>query len=96
MDIPHSRIIERILQLGPQNGSAFIKAECMRDSFEHLDTIIEYILNPNKKIDDPETIEWCKWLIAGGRTFSEYATIGKHFSFFYSSSSSFFFVTIFV
>lgn len=77
MDPPHSRIAELILQMGPQNGSSFIKAECMNGSFVHLDSIVEHILNPNKKIDDPETIEWCKWLIAGGRTFAEYATIGE-------------------
>lgn len=35
---------------------------------DHLD----YILDPNKKIDDFENLDSCKWIIAGGLTFEEF------------------------
>uniref|UniRef100_A0A2C9KCF7 E3 ubiquitin-protein ligase n=1 Tax=Biomphalaria glabrata TaxID=6526 RepID=A0A2C9KCF7_BIOGL len=36
---------------------------------DHLDTI----LDPNKPIDDFESIDFCKWIIAGGLTFEDFA-----------------------
>ena len=29
---------------------------------------MDYLLHPDKDIDDSEAVEWCKWLVGGGRT----------------------------
>lgn len=44
-----------------------------------LDEFMHFILNPDRKIDDKESIEWCMWLIGGGRTPTEFAAIGECF-----------------
>lgn len=42
-----------------------------------LDEFMHCILNPDRKIDDKDSIEWCMWLIGGGRTPTEFAAIGE-------------------
>lgn len=42
-----------------------------------LDEFLHLILHPEQRIDDSDNIEWCKYLIAGGRTPAEFAAIGK-------------------
>lgn len=42
-----------------------------------LEDFLHLILNPERRIDDSDNIEWCKFLIAGGRTPAEFAAIGK-------------------
>ena len=34
------------------------------------------LLNPSKAIDDWDAIDWCKWLMAGGRTPDEFVNTG--------------------
>lgn len=66
------------MKMGKRSGAAFINAECIKGPpYQHLDSLLDVILNPNEKIDDAETIDWCKWLIAGGRTPTDFAAIGK-------------------
>ncbi|CAL7947523.1 unnamed protein product [Xylocopa violacea] len=38
-----------------------------------LSKLLDEVLNPSKPINDKETINWCKWLIAGGHTPEEFA-----------------------
>lgn len=45
-------------------------------STQHLNELLDILLNPSKPIDDWETIDWCKWLMAGGRTPDEFASTG--------------------
>lgn len=42
-----------------------------------LDEFMHLILSTDRKIDDGDTIDWCKWLIAGGMTLAEFAAIGE-------------------
>lgn len=30
--------------------------------------LMDHLLHPDKDIDDSEAVEWCKWLVGGGRT----------------------------
>lgn len=41
-----------------------------------LQDLLNILLSPDKPIDDFETIEWCKWLMAGGRTPDEFFNTG--------------------
>lgn len=71
------RIAAFVMQKGYSNGAAFINNECVNGQRESLDCVLDTILNPEKKIDDLDNIDWCKWLIAGGRTPDEFANIGE-------------------
>lgn len=44
---------------------------------QHLNELLDLILNPKKPIDDWETIDWIKWLMAGGRTPDEFTSTGE-------------------
>lgn len=70
-------IAAMVMQKGFREGAAFINNECVNGKTEYLNCVLDVILNPEKNIDNLEHIEWCKWLIAGGRTPDEFASIGK-------------------
>lgn len=76
--LSYIQIADIVMKMGKRSGAAFINAECMAGPpYLHLDSLLDIILDPNAKIDDTQTIDWCKWLIAGGRTPTEFASIGE-------------------
>lgn len=67
-----------ILQKGKLGAAAFFNGQIRNNgSIMHLNAFLDTILSPTTKIDDTENIEWCKSLIAGGRTITEFSAIGK-------------------
>ncbi|XP_043683976.1 E3 ubiquitin-protein ligase Ubr3 isoform X1 [Vespula pensylvanica] len=67
-----------LMNKGKRGAAAYIHAECSNPTIDaagppHLNELLDILLNPSKPIDDWETIDWCKWLMAGGRTPDEYA-----------------------
>lgn len=42
-----------------------------------LDEFMNLILSTDRRIDDADNIDWCMWLIAGGRELDEFSAIGK-------------------
>ena len=34
----------------------------------HLQALMDHLLHPEKDLDDSETVDWCRWLVGGGRT----------------------------
>lgn len=67
-----------LMKKGKRGAAAYIHAECSNTtSPRHLNELLDLLLNPGKAIDEWETIDWCKWLMAGGRTPDEFANIGK-------------------
>lgn len=46
---------------------------------QHLNQVLDNLLNPANVISEWETIEWVKWLIAGGRTPDEFASTVRTF-----------------
>lgn len=66
-----------VMQKGHRDGAAFINSECVNGNTDNLNCVLDVILNPEANIDNLDNIEWCKWLIAGGRTPDEFASIGK-------------------
>lgn len=44
---------------------------------QHLNLILDNLLNPTKSIIEWDTIHWCKWLMARGKTPDEFANTGK-------------------
>ena len=72
-----------LMNKGKQRASAYIQAECCNPSAPNgrpmqLDELLDIILSPSKPIDDWDTIDWCKWLMAGGRTPDEFCNTGRY------------------
>lgn len=73
----------KIFAMGQQLAAAYFASELSAGrgsggaTTDLLDDFLNLILNPEELIDNTENIDWCKWLIAGGRTPSEFATIGE-------------------
>lgn len=62
-----------LMNKGKRAAAASIYAECSNPSLDagdpqHLNELLDVLLNPGKPIDDRDTIDWCKWLIASGCT----------------------------
>lgn len=70
-------IAAMVMQKGFREAASFINNECCNGKSDHLNCVLDVILNPEKNIDNLDYIEWCKWLIAGGRTPDDFASIGK-------------------
>lgn len=71
-----------LMNKGKRGAAAYIHDECSNASTgegrqRHLDELLDTLLNPSIAIDDWETIDWCKWLMAGGRTPDEFTNTGK-------------------
>lgn len=68
---------EVLLKKGKRGAAAYIQAECARPVRpENLNALLDTLLDPLKSIDDWETIDWCRWLMAGGCTPDEFASTG--------------------
>lgn len=71
---------QRIMRKGKRGAAAFINDEMKYSNgqpSENLSALLRTILDPDSQIDDTENIDWCKWIIAGGRTLSDFAATGK-------------------
>jgi len=68
-----------LLNKGKREAAAYVQAECSRSARpENLHAILDSLLDPlTKPIDDWDTIEWCRWLMAGGCTPDEFSSTGK-------------------
>lgn len=66
-----------LMSKGKRATAAYVHADCAAERYpQHLKEVLDNLLNPIKPIDDWETIDWCKWLMAGGRTPDEFASTG--------------------
>lgn len=66
-----------LMKKGKRGAAAYIHADCAAGSPQHLGPLLDVLLNPSKAIDEWETMDWCRWLLAGGRTPDEFAAVGK-------------------
>ncbi|CAG0882317.1 unnamed protein product [Cyprideis torosa] len=67
-----------LLQKGKRSAANFIFSECKVDHDDvitppHLSKLLDVILDPTKKIDNFENIDWCRWIIASGQTPDEFS-----------------------
>jgi len=42
-----------------------------------LNALLDHLLNPEKPIDDQDTIDWCRTLVGGGNSYEDFAAIGE-------------------
>ena len=74
---------EILIKKGKRGAAAFVQAECMSaktgattsghspevlQTPAHLQALMDHLLHPEKDLDDSETVDWCRWLVGGGRT----------------------------
>ncbi|KAH8396030.1 hypothetical protein KR222_001911 [Zaprionus bogoriensis] len=60
--------------------AALINTECCRGGpTPDLDSIMDTLFNSGTPIDNPDNIEWIRWLIAGGRTPKEFVKIVRSY-----------------
>ena len=75
----HSPMAAQVLMRKGKRGAAlYVQQECSRTADpQHLKELLNTLLNPQKPIDELETVDWIKWLIAGGKTPVEFASNGS-------------------
>lgn len=61
-----------------RSAASYLKANFDTNP-ELLSEFLAFLLPPAKNISDPESIEWCKWLMAGGLTPEAFAREGTRF-----------------
>lgn len=44
---------------------------------ETLNVMLDDLLSPDKDINDSDNIEWCKWIIASGKSPNDFSSQGK-------------------
>jgi hypothetical protein len=45
---------------------------------ETLNIMLDDLLSPDKDINDSDNIEWCKWIIASGKSPNDFSAQGRH------------------
>lgn len=57
-------------------AAAYVHSECVNNKADSLNELLDILLDPSKEIDDLETINWIKALMAGGMTDDEFEKTG--------------------
>ncbi|XP_069111047.1 E3 ubiquitin-protein ligase ubr3-like [Argopecten irradians] len=74
--------VTALMKRGKRNTASYYKGECFRKggSNQSLNNLLDSLFDPrSKSIDDVDTIDWCRWLIAGGSTFDEFTKTVKQY-----------------
>lgn len=78
MALDYTRAVEYLIKKGKRKAAAFIQIFCSDHTNPDVTNgVFDSILNPNISIDDWDTIEWCRWLLAGGETPEDFAQTGN-------------------
>ncbi|ESO10203.1 hypothetical protein HELRODRAFT_72952, partial [Helobdella robusta] len=71
---------EELMKRGKRHLSVALKEECVNKNHVNLNIVLDHLLSKNKEIDDAETLEWCKSIIAGDKTYKEFLEIVKSYN----------------
>lgn len=67
-----------LMKKGKRGAAAYVHSDCaIKGSNRLLNEVLDILLNPRKSINEWETIDWLKWLMAGGKTPDEFSNLGK-------------------
>jgi hypothetical protein len=65
-------------QKGKRNTAAAIHQELSANGYsETLNILLDDLLSPDKDFNDSDNIEWCKWIIASGKSPNDFSSQGK-------------------
>ena len=74
----HLKKLRNLKLQGKKATSGIIHQELSANGYsESLNIMLDDLLNPEKFIQDTENIEWCKWIIASGKSPNDFATQGE-------------------
>ena len=69
---------QALMKRGKRTMAIYVRDECLRSSaYPQLTELLNHILDPRTQLSDFERIDWCRWLVAGGETFEEFANTGR-------------------
>lgn len=71
--------VTALLKRGKRSVASLFKGEWSRrnGSPKAFKEFLDYLFDPRRKsIEDVDTIDWCRWIIAGGATFDEFSAAG--------------------
>ena len=74
--------VEVLMKKGQRGAAAYIQECCRSSRPENLNKLLDKLLDPSKPLKEFETIEWLKWLMAGGCTPDEFAATGTKLHLF--------------
>lgn len=66
-------------QKGKRATASLIQSEVSANGYsKNLEAMMDDILSPDKDIFDSDNIEWCKWIMAGGKSPIDFSSIGEY------------------
>ncbi|XP_074659002.1 E3 ubiquitin-protein ligase UBR3-like [Tubulanus polymorphus] len=72
----HDHAANALMKRGKRPLAVYMKAQCLRivgkNNCQQLHDLLDHLLDPREPFDY-ERIDWCRWLIAGGATFDDFA-----------------------
>ncbi|XP_061179951.1 E3 ubiquitin-protein ligase ubr3-like [Saccostrea echinata] len=74
--------VTALLKRGKRSVASLFKGEWSRrnGSPKAFKEFLDYLFDPRRKsIEDVDTIDWCRWIIAGGATFDEFSAAVKQY-----------------
>ena len=67
-----------LMRKGKRGAALYVQSECSRTADpQHLKELLDTLLNPQRPIEELETVDWIKWLITGGKAPPEFASTGE-------------------
>jgi len=73
-----SNEVETVFKKGKKQGSIYLANEYLKSNNQKLiNQVLDIILNPQKDMSDPDTLEWLKFLIASGNHFQDFHKEGN-------------------
>ncbi|XP_052682389.1 E3 ubiquitin-protein ligase ubr3-like [Crassostrea angulata] len=74
--------VTALLKRGKRSVASLFKGEWSRrnGSPKAFKEFLDYLFDPRRKsIEDVDTIDWCRWIVAGGATFDEFSAAVKQY-----------------
>lgn len=80
--IEHLKRLRSLKLQGKKATASVIHQELSANGHsETLNIMLDDLLSPDKLITDSDNIEWCKWIIASGKSPNDFSTQGKFIDF---------------
>ena len=75
---------EILMRKGKRGAAAYVQAECNSSNTgserskepQHLNALLDYLLDPEKDVNNQDTIDWCRWLVGGGTSYEDFSQNG--------------------
>lgn len=76
--LEHLKKLRSLKLQGKKATSGMIHQELSANGYsETLNIMLDDLLSPEKLITETDNIEWCKWIIASGKSPNDFSTQGK-------------------